>query len=274
MVDAEGRGDGADFPVLAVIEPTNLGVLLGRDHGASPGTRDEFARAVAGARRFPGRRPCNATHPPGARSAPNPSSCPPAVSRGRRPAGKSDPSRGRGRRAGDRDDRGGLRDCVDGVGGRHARRPAALPCDTPTSNRRGRDHTTRRSQRCDGSVDTLSGEAAHPRCRSSSALRLDTALKPWHKRDDRLGPSKHRGGHRGPGASPPGLHLYPRRQPVSLQQSSHRRGGARRPLLTDSGAVLTAAERLHGSSMTAHEKGFRPGVRSMRVQIYAASDDR
>ena len=34
MVDAEGRGDGADLPVLAVIEAANLGVLLGRDHGA------------------------------------------------------------------------------------------------------------------------------------------------------------------------------------------------------------------------------------------------
>lgn len=40
-------------------------------------------------------------------------------------------------------------------------------------------------------------------------------------------------------------------QAVSLQQSSHLRGGARRQLLTDIGAVLTAAERLHGSSMTA-----------------------
>ena len=79
MVDAEGRGDGADLPVLAVIEPANLGVLLGRDHGASPGTRDESARAVEGARRFPGHRPCSATRPPGARSAPDPSSCPPAV---------------------------------------------------------------------------------------------------------------------------------------------------------------------------------------------------
>ena len=79
MVDAEGRGDGADLPVLAVIEAANLGVLLGRDHGASPGTRDGSARAVEGARRFPGRRPCIATRPPGARSAPDPSSCPPAV---------------------------------------------------------------------------------------------------------------------------------------------------------------------------------------------------
>jgi len=32
-------------------------------------------------------------------------------------------------------------------------------------------------------------------------LRLDTALKPWHKRDDWLGPSEHRGGHRGSGGT-------------------------------------------------------------------------
>jgi len=79
MVDAEGRGDGADLPMLAVIEAPNLGVLLGRDHGVAPGTHDESARAVEGARRFPGHRPCNATRPPGARSAPDPSLCPRAV---------------------------------------------------------------------------------------------------------------------------------------------------------------------------------------------------
>ena len=147
MVDAEGRGDGADLPVLAVIEPTNLGVLLGRDHGASPGTRDESARAVEGARRFPGHRPCSATRPPGARSAPDPSSCPPAVWRARRRAGKSDPSRGRGTRAGDRDDRGGLRDCADGVGARRGPTRAAPPCDTPASNRRGGPSVRRSSRR-------------------------------------------------------------------------------------------------------------------------------
>jgi hypothetical protein len=30
MLDAEGCGDGADLPMLAVIEPPNLGVWLGR----------------------------------------------------------------------------------------------------------------------------------------------------------------------------------------------------------------------------------------------------
>jgi hypothetical protein len=79
MVDAEGGGDGADLPVLAVIQSANLGVLLGGDHGASPRTRDGSARAVEGARRFPGRRPCSATRPPAARSAPDPSTCPRTV---------------------------------------------------------------------------------------------------------------------------------------------------------------------------------------------------
>src|SRR5690606_37916198 len=44
-----------------------------------------------------------------------------------------------------------------------------------------------------------SGEAAGPPRRSGGTLRLDTARKPWHKKDDWLGPSKHRGGHRGSG---------------------------------------------------------------------------
>lgn len=71
--------------------------------------------------------------------------------------------------------------------------------DTPASNTHGRDRTRGRSQTADCSVDRFSGAAARPRRRSSGALRLDTARKPWHKRDDWLGPSKHRGGHRGSG---------------------------------------------------------------------------
>jgi len=39
MVDAEGGGDGADLPVFAVIEATNLAVLFGRDQQAPPGVR-------------------------------------------------------------------------------------------------------------------------------------------------------------------------------------------------------------------------------------------
>ena len=201
MVDAEGRGDGADLPVLAVVKPPNLGVLLGRDHGGSPRTRDGSARAVEGARRFPGRRPCIATRPPEARSAPDPSPCPRAVSLTRPCAWKSDPSRGRDTRVGDRDDRGDLPHCDDGADARRGPMRGARPCDTPTSNRRGPDHTTRRWRRGGCSAGRFSGEAACPRRRSGNAFRLDTAVKPWHKRDDWLGPSEHRGGHRGLGGT-------------------------------------------------------------------------
>jgi hypothetical protein len=122
------------------------------------GAADESAGAVEGARRFPGTD--HATHPPGARSTPNPSSCPPAVWRGRRRAGKCDPSRGRDRRAGDRDDRGGLRGSGDAVGAPRApMRDGQLP-DTPASNTRGRDHTRGRSRRADCvSTDFLAGAA-------------------------------------------------------------------------------------------------------------------
>ena len=188
MMNVELRGDGADFPVLAEIEAANLGVLLGRDHrGASPETRDGPARAVEGARRCPGHRPCIATPPRAGRPAPRPSSCPRGVSRVRAGPGKGDPSRERGTRAGGRDDRGGLRDCADGVGGPHGQRRDAPRCDTPASNRRGRDHTTCRSRKGGCSAGRFSGEAACPRRRSGGALRLDTAPKPWHKRADWLG---------------------------------------------------------------------------------------
>jgi hypothetical protein len=49
----------------------------------------------------------------------------------------------------------------------------------------------------------------------------------------------------------PGLHLYPAASPSAYSKSRDFEGGARRQLLTDTGAVPTAAERLHGSSMTA-----------------------
>jgi hypothetical protein len=84
-------------------------------------------------------------------------------------------------RVGDRDDRGGLPDCDDGAGVRHGPNPGGRPCDTPPSNTRGPDHTTRRSRRGGCSADRFSGEAACPRRRRGSTLRLDTALKPWHK---------------------------------------------------------------------------------------------
>jgi hypothetical protein len=165
---------------------------------------------VEGATRFRGRRPCNATRPPGARSAIDPSTCPPAVWPPPPRGGKSDPSRGRDTRAGDRDDRGGLQGCDDGFAARRRLSRGARQCDTPTSNTRGPDHTTGRSRRGGCSVGRFSGEAACPRRRSGIAFRLDTTVKPWHKREDWLGPSEHRGGHRGSGGSAPGPHLIRR----------------------------------------------------------------
>jgi hypothetical protein len=199
MMNAGLGGDGADGPVLGVEEAANLGVLRGRDHRAAPGTRDERARAVEGARRCPGHRPCIATHAPGARSAPRPSSCPGAVWRARRRAGKSDPSRGPGTRADGRDDRCGLRGWCGGVGARRGSIAGGPPCDRPPSNTRGRDRTRRRSRRGGHNGGRSSGEAARPRRRSGIAARLDTATKPWHNRADWLGPSEHRGSHRGSG---------------------------------------------------------------------------
>ena len=131
----------------------------------------------------------------GTNGPPDPSSCPQAVCQSTPQGGKSDPSRGRGTRADDHDDRGAPQDCADGAGARRGRRRAGPPDDTPVSNTRGRDRRTRRSRRDHCSDDTLSGEAACPRRRSGSPLRLDTARKPWHKRDDRIGPSEHRDGH-------------------------------------------------------------------------------
>ncbi len=196
-------------------------MLLRRDHRvSSPGTRDGSARAVEGARRFPGHRPCNATRPPGTRSAPNPSSCPRAVWRGRPRAGKSDPSRAPGTRAGDRDDRDGLRDSDDAVGARPGPMRDVRRYDTSTSNTHGRDHTRRRSQRGRCSDGRPSGEAARPRRRRGGALRLDTAFKPWHNGDDWLGPAKHRGGHRGSGDLTSRPSSRPTAGPSAYQQPS------------------------------------------------------
>ena len=220
MVDAEGRGDGADLPVLAVIEPTNLGVLLGRDHGASPGTRDGSARAVEGARRFPGHRPCSATRPPGARSAPDPSSCPPAVWRARRRAGKSDPSRGRGTRAGDRDDRGALRDCDDDVGARRGptrdarRRATGRRAIRVAAITRGAD----REESIAAATDFLAKRRIHD---VEAAARFD-----WTRRSNR-GTRETTGSVRrsieavteGLEGQAPGLHFNPpqARQPTAIQ---------------------------------------------------------
>ena len=75
------------------------------------------------------------------------------------------------------------------------------------------------SQKGRYSVGRFSGEAACPRSRGGSTLRLDTGPKPWHKRDDWLGPSEHRGGHRGPEAFTfrPSPQLAATRQPTAIQ---------------------------------------------------------
>ena len=153
MVDAELGGDGADAPVLGVIEAANLGVLRGRDHARPQATRDESARAVEGAICSDGHRPCSATPPSEGRSAPDPSTCRPAVWRRAAPPGKCDPSRGPDRRAGDRDGPDGLRGWRDGGDGPRAPRRGALPSGTPQSNTRGRDRTRRRSRRAGYSAD-------------------------------------------------------------------------------------------------------------------------
>jgi hypothetical protein len=176
MVDAEGGGDGADLPVFAEIEAANLGVLLGCDHRGPPGTRDEPARAVEGATRSRGHRPYSAARPPGARSAPDPSTCQRGVCRGAPDGGKSDPSRARDTRVDDRDDRGGLPDSTDGDGGPRGSIGAEPRGDRPTSNTHGRGRTKCRSRRGGCSADTFSGEAACPRRRSGVAFRLDTAI--------------------------------------------------------------------------------------------------
>ena len=133
---------------------------------------------MEGATRFRGRRPDIATRPPGARSAKDPSPCPSAVCQPAPSAGKSDPSRGRDRRVGNRDDRAGLRDYGDAAGARRGPTPGAPPRDTPPSNTHARDHRTHRSQRGRCSAGRPSGEGACPRSRSGGAFRLDTTVKP------------------------------------------------------------------------------------------------
>ena len=157
-----------------------------------------------------------------------------SVASGGRPAGKSDPSRGRGRRAGDRDDRGGLRGCArwrwraartervarGGATRRRAIRVAAI---------------TRRADREEAiaaPTDFLAKRRVHD---VGAAARSDWTrrVKPWHNRDDRLGPSEHRGGHRGPGgfSSRPSPQSAAARQPTSNPADFE--GGARRQLLSE-----------------------------------------
>ena len=198
MVDAERGGDGADLPMLAVIEPANLGVLLGRDHGAPPGTRDGSARAVEGARRFPGHRPYSATRPPGARSA----------SVRRRVSGQC------GARTGARGSviphAGAIRPLMIAMieaafragpmalaGGAHrSRRAAVRHGDEQYAWPRSHDAqiAKRRLQR--RQVFWRSGASTMSERRRASTGHGAQIVA---QRDDWLGPSEHRGGHRGPG---------------------------------------------------------------------------
>jgi len=63
MVDAKGGADGADGPVFAVIEATNLGVLFGRDHQGPPGARRGPATAPRRATDFRADRRCSGAWP-------------------------------------------------------------------------------------------------------------------------------------------------------------------------------------------------------------------
>jgi Flp pilus assembly protein TadB len=108
MVDAEVRGDRADLPMLAEIEPANLGVLLGRDHQAPSSTRAGAATRAAPPNGSSDRTR-RSTAGRGATATPRAHRWQ-GVSRLRQARRKSDPSRGgvRDTRAGGRDDRGGL----------------------------------------------------------------------------------------------------------------------------------------------------------------------
>jgi len=292
MVNAEGRGDGADSPVLAEIEAANFRVLFGRDQGTPPGTRDGLASAVEGATRFGGRRPYIATRPPGTRSA-NPSACRAEVCATPGRDGKSDPSRARDRRAGDRDGRAVLQASGDGAAAR-PRSIGAVRCDdTSRSSTRAPDHTRHKSRRAGCRGGRFSGEGACPRRRSGSAHRLDTATKPWHKREDWLGPSEHRGGHRGSGgiSSRPSPHSPQRaayataaraikRAPAAsddrwlgLSRSAFRsRGGARRhPPLT---VNLSLDRRQAPAGLSSTLAYLQQIPTTTDVQIYAVSDER
>jgi hypothetical protein len=107
--------------------------------------------------------------------------------RGGTGAGKSDPSRARGTRVGDRDDPDGLRGSDGGVDARLGATGDEPPSDTRPSSTRGPDRTTGRSQRGRCSVGNCVDEAACPRRRRSGPLQLDVQPKPWHNRQDGLG---------------------------------------------------------------------------------------
>ena len=208
MVDAEVGGDGADLPVLAVIEAANLGVLFGRDHRLL--SRRTRRIRQGGGRSQALRRPqtMQPRRGEGAARARRrvDAVCP------RRAAARGSLIRhagARGTRAGDRDDRGGLRGS-----------PGDGPSPPRRSRRRRRGPTggravrvaaiTRRAdreERWQRPADS-SGEAARPwSSRRRPLLPLDARARFVAQRK-RL-PWSHgaRGGHRGPGVPAPGPHL-------------------------------------------------------------------
>ena len=185
-VEAELGRDGPELPVLAVVQPPDLGALGGRDHRPSFPARRE-APALGSATGSTGRRPRTArVREPRRRQGRG--VCPMAGGRG-----KCDPSRGgeRGRRVDGRDGRDALRDCVDGGTWRLEPTGDDRPSDTTACSRRGRGHTPRRRRRGGCSDDRLSVGGAGPRRRSArGGLRLDNGPEPWQNSSDRLGLSE------------------------------------------------------------------------------------
>ena len=176
MVDAEGGGDGADLPVLAEIEAANLGVLLGRDHGASPGTRDGSGQG--GGRSQALSRPQTIQ-----RNAPTRG----AVGTGSVDVSAGSVASGAGAAGSLIPHAGAIRALMIAmIEAAFGTAPMALARGADRSPARGRATRRRairvaaitrrrRSQRGGCSADRFSGEAACPRRRSGGALRLDTA---------------------------------------------------------------------------------------------------
>ena len=205
----------------------------------------------------------------------------------RRRGGKSDPSRGRDTPAGDRDDRGGLRDCArwrwraartEASAGRRATRRRAIRVAAIT---RGAD----REEAVAASTDFLAKRRVHD---VGAAARFDWTrrVKPWHKRDDWLGPSEHRGGHRGSG----GFSSRPSPHPPHRRSLRDRRTIAQPEEAVDADAPVdaqnapTAAwksrwrtrdshKRPQPSSFSLQKKKTKNELRH-RVQIYAVSGER
>ena len=187
-VEAELGRDGAELPVLAVVEAPDLGALCGRDHRPSSSDRGR-APASGPATGSAGRRPHTAwarAREPG--RLPGRGVCPMAGGRG-----KCDPSRGagRGRRVAGRGGRGALRDCADGGPGRPGPPGAGRPPGTAACSRHGRGHTPRRWRRVGCTDDRSSAGGAGPRRRSArGGLRLDNGPEPWQNSGDRPGLSE------------------------------------------------------------------------------------